>query len=149
MEPQEATATPPPAALLVATTEEATRALGGRSEVRVTTLPFRVGRERRGGYSARPASFDQRIGAHRQLNDVYLLDSMRKHLYVSGEHFAIERAADTFVLLDRGSACGTVVGGTRVGGDRTGGRSALRSGDEIVVGTRRSPYVFRFEIATD
>ena len=149
MEPQVAPTTRPPVASLVATTEEATLALGGRSEVRVTTLPFRIGRERRVAGSTRPASFDLRRGAAPQLNDVYLLDPPRKHLQVSGEHFAIERAADTFLLLDRGSACGTVVAGTRVGGDRAGGRAALHSGDEIVVGTRRSPYVFRFEVATD
>ncbi|MDA1185929.1 MAG: hypothetical protein O2930_14960, partial [Acidobacteria bacterium] len=96
----EATATHPPVASLVAATEEARHALGGRSDVRVTTLPFRVGRERREAGSTPPAFADQRRGTAPQLNDVYLLDSMRKQLYVSGAHFAIDRDADAFVLLD-------------------------------------------------
>lgn len=141
--------THPPTASLVATTEEAVRALGGQPGLRVTSFPFRVGRERRVAASRRPASTDQRLGAVPQLNDVYLLDSVRKQLFISGEHFVIEREAGTFALLDRGSACGMVVAGTRVGGDRAGGRTTLRSGDEIVVGHRRSPYVFRFEVAAE
>ena len=145
---QTGTATQEPVASLVALTEEARRALGNRSGVPVASLPFRVGRERRTP-SARSVPQEERRGATPQLNDVYLLDSMRKHLFVSGAHFAIDREADSFVLMDRGSACGTVVAGTRVGGRRTGGRTELRSGDEIVVGTRTSPYVYRFEVASE
>jgi len=70
-------------------------------------------------------------------------------LQISREHFAIERATGSYFLVDRGSACGTIVAGRHIGGDRAGGRTELRSGDEIVVGTDGSPYVFRFEIATD
>ncbi len=148
MQPQEPTATPRPVASLVATTEEATQALGGRSDVRVETFPFRVGRERRVETSARSGSEDLRIGVEPQLNDVYLPDPLRKHLHISGKHFAVEHVADKFFLRDRGSACGTIVAGRQIGGDRKGGRTELRSGDEIVVGTERSPYVFRFELAT-
>jgi len=70
-------------------------------------------------------------------------------LNISREHFAIECAGSQFVLVDLGSACGTIVAGTPVGGGRTGGRTELRSGDEIVVGTDTSPYLFRFKILPD
>jgi len=139
----------PPVDSLVATTEEATRALGGRSEVRVTTFPFRVGRDRRVGAFAHPTSRDLRLGVESQSNDVYLPDPLKKHLHISGEHFAVEYATDKSFLRDRGSACGTIVAGRQIGGVRKEGRTELRSGDEIVVGTDRSPYVFRFETADD
>jgi hypothetical protein len=91
MEPQASTAAPPPVAALVATTEEATHSLGDQPNVRIATFPCRVGRERRKATSARPRSADLRLGAAPQLNDLYLLDPRRKHLHISGEHFAIER----------------------------------------------------------
>ena len=149
MEPQESPATRPPVALLVATTDEARHSLGDKSTLRIATFPYRVGRESRVASSAPSRSADLRLGVAPQLNDIYLLDPWRKHLQISHEHFAIEYTADGFFLLDRGSACGTIVAGRHVGGDRTGGRTELRSGDEIVVGTDTSPFVFRFEIATD
>ena len=149
MEPQESAATRPPVALLVATTDEARRSLGDKSNLRIATFPYRVGRERRVAGSAHPRSADLRLGVAPQLNDLHLIDPWRKHLQISREHFAIEYTADGFFLLDRGSACGTIVAGRHIGGDRTGGRTELRSGDEIVVGTDTSPFVFRFEIATD
>jgi predicted component of type VI protein secretion system len=62
-------------------------------------------------------------------------------------HFAIEWIDGVFVLTDRGSSCGTIVSGTRIGGYRQGGRVELRHGDEVTVGTGRSPYVFRFSAA--
>jgi hypothetical protein len=148
MQPQGTTVTPPPVALFVATTEGATRALGGRSELSVTTFPFRVGRERRVGAPAHPTSAELRLGVESQLNDIYLPDPARKHLHISARHFAVEYVAGSFFLRDRGSSCGTIVSGQRIGGDRKGGRTELRSGDEIVIGTHSSPYVFRFEIGT-
>lgn len=149
MERHESTTVPPPVAALVATTGEATRSLGDRPNVRFATFPCRVGRERRGPTSARPKSADLRLAVAPQQNDIYLLEPYRKHLHVSREHFAIEFAANKFLLSDRGSACGTIVAGPHIGGDGTRRRTELRSDDEIVVGTDGSPYVFRFELATD
>ncbi len=149
MEPEEPTATPPPVASLVATTEEASLALGGQSSVRISTFPCRVGRESRVVTSARPRSDDLRLGSAARLNDLYLVDPLKKHLHISREHFAIEYAAGKFFLVDRGSTCGTIVAGRHIGGDCSGGQTELHSGDEIVVGTDRSSYVFRFEVATD
>ena len=136
---------------LVAVTKEAERALGGRSEVRVEQVPFKVGRERRVSNPAHHTLVTElRRGLAPQLNDVYLLEPPGLVLLqISGEHFAIEYPDTRFFLVDRGSACGTIVAGRRVGGDRQGGRTELQNGDEIVVGTRRSRYVFRFEVAPD
>ncbi len=70
-------------------------------------------------------------------------------MQISREHFAIEYADDQFLLIDPGSVCGTIVAGKQVGGNLTGGQTELRSGDELIVGTDESPYVFRFEIVTE
>lgn len=138
---------PASVATLVATTREAGLALGGRHEVRVTRFPFKVGRECRLAALVDPSLTERRLGNAPQLNDVYLVEPTAAGLsHVSREHFAIEYAVDQFVLVDRGSACGTIVAGKQVGGNRTGGRTELRSGDELIVGTDGSPYVFRFEI---
>lgn len=139
-----------PVATLVAVTEEARRALGGQREVRVTQFPFKVGRESRVAAPANPRLIELRLGVAPQVNDVYLVEpAWADLLQISREHFAIELAAGQFFLVDRGSACGTMVAGTQVGGDRTGGRTELRSGDELIVGTDESPYVFRFESAPE
>ena len=141
-----------PTAMLAATTQEAARALGGQSDLRITAFPCKVGRESRTAASQKSASGDVRLGTAPQLNDVYLIEAPDANLHlmhISKKHFAIEYAGDQFFLLDLRSACGTIVAGTCVGGDRTGGRIALKSGDEIVVGADESPYVFRFEVAPD
>ena len=140
----------PSVAALVAVTKEAQLALGGQREVRVSQFPFKVGRESRLAPPADPAIIELRRGVAPQLNDLYLLEPPWVDLLqISREHFAIECADDRFFLVDRGSACGTIVAGKQVGGNRTGGRTELRSGDDIIVGTDESPYVFRFEISTE
>jgi len=53
-------------------------------------------------------------------NDVYLLEKSEV-MNVSREHFQIDRDAGGFVLVDRGSTCGTIVEGNSVGGDHKGG----------------------------
>ncbi len=137
----------PSVAALVAITKEAKLALGGQREVRVTQLPFKVGRESRVAPPTNPPIVERRPGTAPESNDAYLVERAGAHLLqISREHFAIEYASDQFFLVDRGSACGTMVAGIQVGGNRTGGRTELRSGDELIVGTDKSPYVFRFEI---
>ncbi len=133
----------------MAVTKEATLALGGQREVRITQLPFKVGRETRVAPPANPSLIERRLGTVPQRNQLYLVEpSWADYLHISREHFAIEYADDQFFLVDRGSACGTIVAGKQIGGNRTGGRTELRSGDTLIVGTDKSPYVFRFEIAT-
>ncbi len=139
----------PSVATLVAVTKEAKLALGGQRDVRVIHLPFKVGRESRVAPPANRILAELRLGVAPQLNDLYLLEPQSANLlHISREHFAIEYADDQFFLIDRGSMCGTIVAGKQVGGNRTGGRTELRSGDELIVGTDKSPYLFRFEIAT-
>jgi pSer/pThr/pTyr-binding forkhead associated (FHA) protein len=76
------------------------------------------------------------------------VDEGGHHFHISGEHFAVECVGGRFFLIDRGSASGTVVAGTRVGDDREGGRIELRDGDQVVVGTRRAPYIFQFSVVS-
>ena len=134
---------------LVAVTKETKLALGDQHEVRVAQLPFKIGRESRVASPVNRILVELRLRVAPQLNDLYLVEPQGVDaLQISREHFAIEYADDRFFLIDRGSACGTIVAGKKVGGNRTGGRTELRSGDELIVGTDKSPYVFRFEIAT-
>jgi len=137
-------------AALVAVTLEAQRALGGAGEVRLAQFPSEFWRERRSPTATESPPFgvrEQRFGKAPSANDAYLLDEGLHHLHISGEHFAIERVDSRFFLVDRGSASGTVVAGTRVGGDREGGRIELGDGDQVIVGTRRSPYIFQCSVA--
>lgn len=136
-------------ATLVAVTPEAERALGGAHEVRLTHFPFRFGRESRSPNTDRTRPMGLRLGTAPQLNDIYLLEPPYSDIfYISREHFAIECVDNQFALVDRGSACGTIVSGKTIGSDRGGGRVELRHGDTIIVGTDESRYVFRFEIAS-
>lgn len=65
---------------------------------------------------------------------------------VSRAHLEIDRSDTGYVLVDRASTCGTIVEGEIVGGATRGGTIALRDGDVILVGTSRTPYVFRFRV---
>ena len=135
-------------ARLVAVTDEARRALGAE-EVRVVTGSFKFGRERRTaprGVRLPGALTEQRRGSVPELNDVYLPEDPAAALQIAGAHFTIEDVDGQFFLTDRGSSCGTIVAGQRLGGRRKGGRTELQDGDEIIVGTRSSPYIFRFRI---
>ncbi len=134
----------------MAVTNEAKLALGGRREVHITRFPFKIGRESRVAPPTNPPIVERRPGTAPESNDAYLVERAGAHLLqISREHFAIEYASDQFFLVDRGSACGTIVAGTRIGGHQKGGRTELRDGDEVIVGTNKSPYVFRFEIVPE
>ena len=136
-------------ATLVALTQEAERALGGDGQVRITRFPFKIGRESRSRNSVSEWERERHVVGP-TLNDVCLIEppSAASLLHISREHFAIEYVDNKFFLVDCGSACGTIVAGKRIGGDRAGGRTELQHGDLVVVGTARSPYVFRFELKT-
>src|SRR5262245_17734835 len=126
-------------------TEQARAALGNRPEVLITEFPFKVGRESRNGTLEKwRATLERRRGSVPPVNDLYLLEPMSNALHISREHFAIWHVDGRFVFMDRDSACGTIVSGTMLGGDGTARRVDLKDGDEIVVGSAASPYVFRF-----
>lgn len=132
-------------ALLVALTPEARKALGG-PEREMANFPYRVGRESRGiQRTPKGVVSERRSPGSRPSNDLYLLED-DEPLNVSRAHFEIERSATGYILVDRASTCGTIVEGEIVGGATRGGTIALRDGDVILVGTSRSPYVFRFRV---
>jgi hypothetical protein len=133
------------AAWLLALTGDARATLHGDQRV-IESFPFKVGRESR-LVAAKPWQETERRRATRPpLNDVYIVDR-GEVLNVSREHFLIEEEGGRYFLVDRGSACGTIVEGQIVGGDRNGGRVELHDHDVIIVGTPVSPFVFKFRSA--
>lgn len=138
-----------PKAVLKTMTPEAERAVpDGMIEsglIRIRQFPFRVGREARVTVVDGEFTIDERrrLGDGKPNNDLYLVDAGRA-LNISREHFQIESTAEGYLLVDRGSACGTTVGGVRIGGDDTGGSAPLRDGDTIGIGTESTPYLFTF-----
>ena len=131
-------------ARLIALTDEARAALEG-AERMIEHLPFRVGRQSRVTSPAPWTRGERRRRTSPQLNDLYLVDDAEP-FNVSREHFQIEAEGDRFFLSDRGSACGTIVGGRTVGGNRRSGRVEVHDHDVIIVGPATSPFVFKFRI---
>ena len=131
---------------LEALTPEAEQSLGGERLV-LRQLPFRVGRECR--LVAGPDGLqvaERRKQSASPSNDLYLIDPGPR-LQVSRAHFQIEADGNGgYRLLDRGSACGTIVGNQRLGGSDRGGDASLADGDLILVGTSESPFAFRFRV---
>ncbi len=70
-------------------------------------------------------------------------------MHISREHFEIHGADGVFTVRDRESAGGTIVGDATIGGDRRGGLAYVENGDLIVVGSEKSPYIFRFAVSAD
>jgi hypothetical protein len=138
-----------PTPMLVALTPEAREAMHSE-QVKITHFPFRVGRESRMGMVGGALQVMERRKLNAPPNnDLYLIDD-GKPLNVSREHFQIERTDDgRYELVDRGSACGTMVGNEILGGHDQGGRCTLENGNVIVVGTSRSPFAFKFVIPGD
>jgi hypothetical protein len=141
-------------------TDEARAALGNNEYVRLTVFPFRIGRESRSANRlARVVSqLERRLNAAPQLNELYLIEPSSQSLHISREHCAIDWIDGGFVLLDRGSACGSTIiearpkercatiATTQVGGQGSTLRSVVLDGDVIVLGTIDSPFVFRFQV---
>jgi len=117
-------------------------------EIVLDRFPFRVGREGRShSVYGRRGSTDRRSQHPQRPNNELYVKDFGKSVNVSREHFQIEAKGDgTYELVDRGSACGTIVGDQVVGGNFTGGRCALATGDSIIVGTRHSAIVFEFDL---
>jgi pSer/pThr/pTyr-binding forkhead associated (FHA) protein len=116
--------------------------LGG-AYYRIARFPFRVGRESRISHAAAPRANSRRHPDSPANNDLYLTE-LGDVLNVSREHFRIERQGNEFFIVDRGSACGTLVEGDHVGDRRQGGRRSLENNDVIIVGTSESRFIFKF-----
>lgn len=131
-------------AYLVALTPESAAAIQAR-EINIPHLPFRVGRESRRFRWTDLGLVGERRRSAPPNNDIYLLEETEP-MNVSREHFQIERAERGFFLVDRGSTCGTLVEGVLVGGVAPRQEVPLEDHDVIIVGTSRSPYVFKFRL---
>lgn len=132
---------------LEALTPEAEQSLGGE-RLKVNTLPFRVGRECRLVAGADGLEIaERRKQDAAPSNELYLIDPGPR-LQVSRAHFQIEADGNGgYRLVDRGSACGTIVGNQQLGGEDRGGQAALADGDLILVGNSESPFAFRFRVS--
>jgi pSer/pThr/pTyr-binding forkhead associated (FHA) protein len=134
-----------PRAILVGLTPETRAALGG-TEAQISVFPFRVGRDSRGLRRAAPRTLvDRRKRAGRPTNELYLAEAVEP-FQVSREHLQIQHNGASYVLVDRQSACGTIVEGAVIGGDHRGGAVQLNDGDVIIVGSSRSPFVLKFRL---
>jgi len=125
-------------------TPEAKSALGG-DMVEIKRFPFRVGRESRMFAPPSPVPDSRRRSDSTPNNDLYLIE-LGPLLNVSRVHFLIDRQVSGYLLVDRGSACGTLVEGEHVGERKKGGSRPLHHSDVIIVGTSESRYVFKFLI---
>jgi pSer/pThr/pTyr-binding forkhead associated (FHA) protein len=146
-------------AVLAAMTPEATAALGNVPYVRLTVLPFRIGREAR---SRNPLTnianqIERRLSTVPPLNELYLFEASTSRAFtISREHCEIDWVDGQFMLIDRGSACGSTIiesrakerpstiATTQIGPYGKTSRAVLQDGDLIVLGPVESPYVFRF-----
>lgn len=136
-----------PIAILRAETDAARTALGERDHVRMTRFPFNVGREsRESGLGRLKRELGRRLGQAVQVNDLYLIDRSEQGRSVSREHFRIDWVDGQFVLVDRGSTCGTSVASRQVGRDCATNDVELHDGDVIVIGAGKSPYIFKFQV---
>jgi hypothetical protein len=103
--------------------------------LRLARLPFRVGRLPVAG-EAQPI----------EVNDLQVSDT--KPFHVSRNHFAIERGPDGVQVRDRGSYVGTIVNSVQIGGHHHAATVPLAVGEnEVVAGSRRSPFRFRVVVA--
>ena len=104
-------------------------------DLRLTHLPFRVGR-------LPVAGEDSPI----EMNDLQLSDTTPFN--VSRDHFAIERVPEGVQVRDRGSYVGTIVNGVQIGRHHYVAAVPLAVGDnEVVAGSPRSPFRFRVVVA--
>jgi hypothetical protein len=116
-------------------------------EVRLDTVPFRVGRESRYGLvHGQWRSMERRQLESTPNNELYLIDS-GDVLNVSREHLVIEEDGDGgYTLTDLGSTCGTIVDDTALGEDSGQRQATLENGSRIIIGTPESPFIFTFVI---
>jgi CRP/FNR family cyclic AMP-dependent transcriptional regulator len=108
--------------------EVSSNALGG-GEMKITSFPFKVGREHELG--------EEDILSD---NDLYLKDSLPFN--VSKNHFLIDKTEGKFVVIDRGSRLGTIVNDNRIDAQNILSNNV----NKIVVGSEHSPFVFKLEI---
>jgi len=115
---------------------EAAAQVVSREGLRVSHFPFRVGRR------------SSRESDPMDINDLFLPDT--EPFKVSRNHFSIDKQSGEVLVHDRGSYLGTIVNGVAIGGRHKGASAALVEGEnEIVVGSRHSPFRFRVMVQPD
>lgn len=136
--------------ILRALTPEAMDSLGGAIEIPITTYPFRVGRDSPDTTGVFGLGSPERTMVLQSIdNHVHLFDHRESKL-ISREHFQIEEGPQGgYLVKDRRSVCGTIVGNYQIGGDRKGGSCPLRDGNVIIVGGTDSPYVYQFLVVKE
>jgi hypothetical protein len=113
--------------------------------IAIRDFPFRVGRESRGATVEGKffGTLRPRAPGQNPNNDLYLMDP-GPGMQVSREHFQIERRDSGYVLVDRGSTLGTIVGDVRLGRNTGLVSTPLADGDTIRIGEPQSPYLYTF-----
>ena len=142
-----------PKAVLKAVTEKSKHSIikrvFGQDIVPIYNYPFKMGREARVQYIDGEVILQERhkLSGQEPSNDIYLFDS-GELLQISREHCSIVKkpSSDEYILQDRGSACGSMVNQFAVGGDDHNGSCPLKDGDIITLGSKESPYKFKFII---
>ena len=138
-----------PKALLQPTTPEALDSVHKsclpEHMIGIWNFPFRLGRESRIEIvdGEQVIMERKRLDRHKPNNDAYIIDSGER-LQISREHMNIDLIDGKFHLIDRGSACGTMVNSDSIGGKDQGGQLVLNNGDLIKLGTNESNYIFKF-----
>jgi CRP/FNR family transcriptional regulator, cyclic AMP receptor protein len=114
---------------LIAQTDQLRRQIGS-TPIKVSSLPFVVGRVPAANESAAPRQPD-------------LLVEDRKPFRLSRDHFIIEYRDDRLVVSDLGSRLGTVVNGLPIGWDFMRDSATLHRGENrIIAGGQDSPFEF-------
>jgi pSer/pThr/pTyr-binding forkhead associated (FHA) protein len=111
----------------------------------IRKFPFRIGRESRvRKIDGRDEPVERKKLDNREANnDLYLVDR-GELLNISREHLQIEKTESGYRLVDRRSACGTKINGVAIGGNDIGGSIALHDGEVIGIGSKSSPYLYKF-----
>lgn len=126
--------TPEPAApvrlRLISTSEQ-----GAAVEVKVSKIPFRIGRATQGGHGFSPLT----------PNDLSVPD--QKPYRVSRNHCIIERSGENFLVRDLGSRLGTIVNDSPLGIEFSAFVAPLKPGENtLVLGSKSGPHHFRVEV---
>jgi len=129
---------------LTALTPEGARTFGARA-INIPHFPFRIGRESRRLKWTEQGLVGEKRRAAPPNNDLYLVEELEP-MNVSREHFLIGRDDHGYFVLDRGSACGTLVEGEAIGAQTGNSRAPLHDHDVIIVGTSLSRFIFKFRL---
>jgi pSer/pThr/pTyr-binding forkhead associated (FHA) protein len=112
----------------------ASRFEDGFGPLDIEKFPFRIGR------------LNREDGAVFSSNDLSIPDS--QPFQVSRNHCSIEREGDHYFVRDRGSTLGIIVNDVPIGVQHGTLTMDLKKGENtLVLGSPRSPYKFRIELA--